>query len=83
MLNIQSEDYRLRKEVTHLLSEQSITSDMLTFRDQIDIHNLNQKGRLSMTLVDHNVLRESDRALELSVVEVIDHRKVERQETDR
>ena len=83
MLNIRSEDYRLRTELAHCLSKQNITSEMLTFRDQMDLHDLNHNCQVSVTLVDHNVLPESDKVLEANVVEVIDHRKVERRKSNR
>ncbi len=84
MLNIPSEDYVLRTEVAHCLSKHDITADVLTFRDQLSLQSLHREGRLSLTLVDHNVLGHSDQSLEDSVVEVIDHHKLERkQDADR
>ena len=83
MLNIPSEDYRLRTEVTHCLSEQNITFEKLTFRDQVDLYKLKETGKLSLTLVDHNILPGDDAALESKVTVVIDHRKLERKESNR
>ena len=83
MLNIPSQDYRLRTEVTHCLSEQNITFEKLTFRDQVDLRKLGETGQLSLTLVDHNVLPGDDAVLEPKVIEVIDHRKLERKESSR
>ena len=83
VLNIPSEDYRLRTEVTHCLSEQNIAFEKLTFRDQVDLHKLKETGQLSLTLVDHNILSGDDAVLEPKVTEVIDHRKLERKESNR
>ena len=83
MLNIQSEDYRLRTEVTHCLSEYNITFEKLTFRDQVDLRKLKETDQLSLTLMDHNILPADDAVLEPKVIEVIDHRKLERKESNR
>ncbi len=83
MLNIPAQDYPLRTEVTHLFAKHSITGDMLVFRDQLDLHNLHRQGKLTLTLVDHNVLTGSDVIMEDAVKEVIDHHQNERTNVDR
>uniref|UniRef100_A0A8C3UVZ0 Prune exopolyphosphatase 1 n=1 Tax=Catharus ustulatus TaxID=91951 RepID=A0A8C3UVZ0_CATUS len=44
----------------------------------IDLAGLHRAGLLSLTLVDHHVLPGADAALEEAVVEVLDHRPLER-----
>ncbi len=83
ILNIPADDYRLRTEVTHCLSKYNIASDLLTFRSEVNLEKLQDNKRLTMTLVDHNVLPEEDARLESSVVDVIDHHKQDREESAR
>ncbi|XP_067425649.1 exopolyphosphatase PRUNE1 [Emydura macquarii macquarii] len=78
VLNIPRSDFPLRTESTFLLQEQQIPDSCLIFRDEIDLHVLHRAGLLSLTLVDHHVLPSGDAALEEAVMEVIDHRPLER-----
>ncbi len=82
MLNIPAQDYALRTEVTHLFTKHSITADMLVFRDQLNLHKLHQQRKLTLTLVDHNVLTGSDVIMEHAVQEVIDHHQNERADAE-
>ncbi|NXA25940.1 PRUN1 Exopolyphosphatase, partial [Ibidorhyncha struthersii] len=78
VLNIPRADFALRTETTFLLREQGIPAASLIFRDEIDLGGLHRAGLLSLTLVDHHVLPGADAALEEAVVEVLDHRLLER-----
>uniref|UniRef100_UPI00398ED72A exopolyphosphatase PRUNE1 n=1 Tax=Pristiophorus japonicus TaxID=55135 RepID=UPI00398ED72A len=78
VLNILRSDFPLRGECTFLLQETQVAEALLIFRDEIDLHELHSLDRLTLTLVDHNVLPRGDAALEEVVTEVIDHRPVER-----
>ncbi|NXS54316.1 PRUN1 Exopolyphosphatase, partial [Brachypteracias leptosomus] len=78
VLNIPRADLALRTETTFLLREQGIPASALLFRDEIDLGGLHHAGLLSLTLVDHHVLPGADAALEEAVVEVLDHRPLER-----
>ncbi|NWI48300.1 PRUN1 Exopolyphosphatase, partial [Picathartes gymnocephalus] len=78
VLNIPRADFALRTETTFLLRDQGIPAASLIFRDEIDLGGLHQAGLLSLTLVDHHVLPGADAALEEAVVEVLDHRPLER-----
>ncbi|NXI43257.1 PRUN1 Exopolyphosphatase, partial [Galbula dea] len=78
VLNIPRADFTLRTETTFLLREQGIPSSSLIFRDEIDLGGLHRAGLLSLTLVDHHVLPCADAALEDAVVEILDHRPLER-----
>ncbi|XP_017334001.1 exopolyphosphatase PRUNE1 isoform X2 [Ictalurus punctatus] len=75
VLNIPRAEFPLRSDSTFLLRESGLSQDYLLFRDEVDLHSLQN---LAITLVDHNVLPEADRTLENAVVEVIDHRRLER-----
>uniref|UniRef100_A0A8C6UD71 Prune exopolyphosphatase n=1 Tax=Neogobius melanostomus TaxID=47308 RepID=A0A8C6UD71_9GOBI len=68
----------LRSDSVALLSKTGLSPDLLLFRDQLDLRDLQRRGGLRLTLVDHNVLPDSDSDLEGAVVEVIDHHKLER-----
>ncbi|NXH10172.1 PRUN1 Exopolyphosphatase, partial [Bucco capensis] len=78
LLNIPRADFTLRTETTFLLQEQGIAASSLIFRDELDLGGLHRSGLLSLTLVDHHVLPCTDAALEEAVVEVLDHRPLER-----
>ncbi|NXX19408.1 PRUN1 Exopolyphosphatase, partial [Podargus strigoides] len=78
VLNIPRADFALRTETMFLLREQGIATTSLIFRDELDLGGLHHAGLLSLTLVDHHVLPGADAALEEAVVEVLDHRPLER-----
>ncbi|NXY80075.1 PRUN1 Exopolyphosphatase, partial [Glareola pratincola] len=78
VLNIPRADFALRTETTFLLREQGIPAASLIFRDEIDLGGLHRAGLLSLTLVDHHILPGADATLEEAVVEVLDHRPLER-----
>ncbi|XP_058716753.1 exopolyphosphatase PRUNE1 [Poecile atricapillus] len=79
VLNIPRADFALRTETTFLLRDRGIPAASLIFRDEIDLGGLHHAGLLSLTLVDHHVLPGADAALEDAVVEVLDHRPLERE----
>ncbi|NWI87670.1 PRUN1 Exopolyphosphatase, partial [Pitta sordida] len=78
VLNIPRADFALRPETLFLLRDQGIPDSCLIFRDDIDLGGLHRAGLLTLTLVDHHVLPGADAALEEAVVEVLDHRPLER-----
>ncbi|NXE57342.1 PRUN1 Exopolyphosphatase, partial [Casuarius casuarius] len=78
VLNIPRSDFALRTETVALLRQQRIPDASLIFRDEIDLAGLHQAGLLSLTLVDHHILPRADASLEEAVVEVLDHRPLER-----
>ncbi|NXU92734.1 PRUN1 Exopolyphosphatase, partial [Xiphorhynchus elegans] len=79
VLNIPRAELALRSETTFLLRDRGIPPANLVFRDEIDLAGLHRAGLLSLTLVDHHVLPGADAALEEAVVEVLDHRPLERE----
>ncbi|XP_059574812.1 exopolyphosphatase PRUNE1 isoform X2 [Alligator mississippiensis] len=78
VLNIPRTEFPLRSESIFLLREQGIPDGCLIFRDEIDLVMLHRAGLLTLTLVDHHILPSGDAALEEAVIEVIDHRPLER-----
>ncbi|XP_078666349.1 uncharacterized protein LOC144908534 isoform X2 [Branchiostoma floridae x Branchiostoma belcheri] len=83
VLNIPRDDLPLRTEITFFLAQENIPTNSLTFRDDINLPALHNQGKLALTLVDHNVIRAPDEQdLESAVVEVIDHHKDEREESE-
>lgn len=83
VLNTPKSQFHLRTDSKYLLSQTGINPDHLTFKDDLDLQDLHLKGRLSLTLVDHNVLAGEHASLEDSVVMVIDHHQLERKHCDR
>lgn len=83
VLNTPKSQFHLRTDFKYLLSHTGINPDHLTFKDDLDLQDLHLKGRLSLTLVDHNVLAGEHASLEDSVVMVIDHHQLERKPSDR
>ncbi|XP_061573831.1 exopolyphosphatase PRUNE1 isoform X2 [Cololabis saira] len=79
VLNIRHQDLVLRSDNLHLLDQTGLDQNLLLFRDQLDLQDLQDTGRLTLTLVDHNVLPRADSGLEGAVVEVIDHHVLERE----
>ncbi|XP_041042328.1 protein prune homolog 2-like isoform X1 [Carcharodon carcharias] len=78
VLNIQRSEFPLHTEVVFILQQLNISDSSLIFRDEIDLHLLNREGKLTLTLVNHNVLTSDDKALETAVVKIIDHHELER-----
>ncbi|CAL8354703.1 unnamed protein product [Arctogadus glacialis] len=79
LLNVPRSEFPLRTDNVFLLRQAGVPQELLLFREQLDLLQLQRDGRLTLTLVDHNVLPSSDRDLEGAVVEVIDHRLLERE----
>ena len=83
VLNIPRSQSHLKTDSNFLLCHTGINPDHLTYRDDLDLQDLHQKGRLSLTLVDHNVLVGSNVSLEESVTMVIDHHQLERKPSNK
>ncbi|XP_052003750.1 exopolyphosphatase PRUNE1 [Xyrauchen texanus] len=78
VLNIPRAEFPLRSDSIFMLRETGLSQDYLLFRDEVDLYSLHKAKRLTLTLVDHNVLPSADSILEDAVVEVIDHHLLER-----
>uniref|UniRef100_S4RPI7 Prune exopolyphosphatase n=1 Tax=Petromyzon marinus TaxID=7757 RepID=S4RPI7_PETMA len=71
VLNISREDLPLRPDVCRLLGSLGLSPAALTFRDEASLHTLHVRQKLTLTLVDHNLLPHMDTELEPAVVERI------------
>ena len=76
LMNISEREYRVKTEVVFFMKRHNISSNLLTFRDQIDLKALkkNVETKLELVLVDHHNLPDEDIYLMDSVVKIIDHR---------
>ncbi|XP_056661895.1 protein prune homolog 2 isoform X4 [Monodelphis domestica] len=71
VLNIPRTEFNYFTETRFILEELNISESFHIFRDEINLHHLNEEGKLSLTLVNNNVLSSEDRTLESAVVKVI------------
>ncbi|XP_077483981.1 uncharacterized protein LOC144094014 isoform X5 [Amblyomma americanum] len=77
VLNVARKDVRLRTEVTYFFEQVEIPLDSVVCRDEIDLKKLHSQSKLSLTLVDHNLLPKEDAELQGAVQEIIDHHRLE------
>ncbi|KAB0368868.1 hypothetical protein FD755_019902, partial [Muntiacus reevesi] len=71
VLNIPRTEFSYFTETRFILEELNISESFHIFRDEINLHQLNDEGKLSLTLVGSNVLASEDKTLESAVVKVI------------
>ncbi|CAO2584915.1 Protein prune homolog 2 [Lemmus lemmus] len=71
VLNIPRTEFSYFTETRFILEELNISESFHIFRDEINLHQLNDEGKLSITLVGSNALGSEDRNLEAAVVRVI------------
>ncbi|XP_077004578.1 protein prune homolog 2 isoform X2 [Tamandua tetradactyla] len=71
VLNIPRTEFNYFSETRFILEELNISESLHIFRDEINLHQLNDEGKLSLTLVGSNVLASEDKSLESAVVKVI------------
>ncbi|XP_071588160.1 protein prune homolog 2 isoform X1 [Heliangelus exortis] len=71
VLNIPRGDFSYFTETRFILEELNIPESFHIFRDEINLHQLNAEGKLSLTLVNSNMLTSEDKSLESAVVKVI------------
>ncbi|XP_040435979.1 protein prune homolog 2 isoform X1 [Falco naumanni] len=71
VLNIPRQDFSYFTETRCILEELNIPESFHIFRDEINLHQLNAEGKLSLTLVNSNMLTSEDKSLESAVVKVI------------
>lgn len=60
VLNVPRSQFHLRADILLLLREADIATEILVFRDEVDLARLHGDRRLALTLVDHNVLPRSE-----------------------
>ncbi|KAM7094244.1 protein prune homolog 2 isoform 1-T1 [Molossus nigricans] len=71
VLNIPRTEFNDFTETRFILEELNISDSFHIFRDEINLHQLNDEGKLSITLVGSSALASEDKALESAVVKVI------------
>uniref|UniRef100_A0A2I3RMZ3 Prune homolog 2 with BCH domain n=1 Tax=Pan troglodytes TaxID=9598 RepID=A0A2I3RMZ3_PANTR len=71
VLNIPRTEFNYFTETRFILEELNISESFHIFRDEINLHQLNDEGKLSITLVGSSVLASEDKTLESAVVKVI------------
>ncbi|XP_040512517.1 protein prune homolog 2 isoform X5 [Gallus gallus] len=71
VLNIPRRDFSFFTETRFILEELNIPESFHIFRDEINLHQLNAEGKLSLTLTNSNMLTSEDKSLESAVVKVI------------
>ncbi|XP_067172151.1 protein prune homolog 2 [Apteryx mantelli] len=71
VLNIPRRDFSYFTETRFILEELNIPESFYIFRDEINLHQLNAEGKLSLTLVNSSVLTSEDESLESAIVKVI------------
>ncbi|CAK6433937.1 unnamed protein product [Pipistrellus nathusii] len=71
VLNTPRAEFSYFTETRFILEELNISESSHIFRDEINLHQLNDEGKLSITLIGSNVLTSEDKALESAVVKVI------------
>ncbi|RZF47336.1 hypothetical protein LSTR_LSTR014377 [Laodelphax striatellus] len=74
VINVPKKQFEVKTEVKYFLNLNSITDDMLVFRDDIALLGLHAANQLKLVLVDHHVLQSELAALNAAVTHVIDHR---------
>ncbi|XP_054843567.1 protein prune homolog 2 [Eublepharis macularius] len=71
VLNIPRREFCFCSETKFILEELSIPETLHVFRDEINLNQLNNEGKLSLTLVTSSALTSEDKNLESAVVRVI------------
>uniref|UniRef100_A0A8D0KL83 Uncharacterized protein n=1 Tax=Salvator merianae TaxID=96440 RepID=A0A8D0KL83_SALMN len=71
LLNIPRREFYFHTETRFILEELNIPESLHTFRDEIDLYQLNNEGKLSLTLLSSSALMSEDKSLESAVVRVI------------
>ncbi|KAM5298378.1 protein prune homolog 2 [Ctenodactylus gundi] len=71
VLNIPRSEFSSFPETRFILEELNISESFHIFRDEINLQELNDDGKLAITLVGSNVLASNDKTLESAVVKVI------------
>lgn len=79
VMNIPEKEFRIKTEVVYSLKSHDIPLSLLTFRDQLDLQNVQNDAdkKLELILVDHHTLASEDVALKPSVVTIVDHRPLD------
>lgn len=78
VLNIDQKEFPLRTETKYFLQKVGVDIEKLIFRNQINLSTIAKENKLKLVLVDHHVLSQQDKCLAKNVIEIIDHRPVDK-----
>ncbi|XP_063836276.1 exopolyphosphatase PRUNE1 [Ostrinia nubilalis] len=78
ILNVDRDDFGLKTEVVYFFNEHGITAEKLVFRNDLDLQQLVTTKKAKVVLVDHHTLSNSDKFLAPFVIEIIDHRPIDK-----
>jgi len=71
VFNIPREDFCLRTEAVYLFKRFHLDSSYFTFVEDVDLQNLLETKRLQLVLVDHNILAQRQKHMDVAVTEVL------------
>lgn len=71
VFNIPKEDFCLRTEAVFLFKKFHLDPGFFTFVEDIDLQMLMEAKRLKLVLVDHNILAQSQKHMDIVVTEVL------------
>ena len=71
VFNMPQQDFGLRTEAVFLFGRCHIDPGLFTFNDDIELQTLLDTKRLKLVLVDHNVLSQAQRYMDIAVVEIL------------
>lgn len=77
LINVPRDDFKLRTEAVYLFREAGIDPGLMLFADEVNLDALKAKGKLKITLIDHNKLASFQEQFADCVVEILDHHKDE------
>ncbi|XP_044302136.1 protein prune homolog 2-like [Varanus komodoensis] len=71
VVNVSRREFCYHTETRFILEELNIPESLHVFRDEINLYQLNNEGKLSLTLVNSSALTSEDKSLESAIVRVI------------
>ncbi|XP_073490076.1 protein prune homolog 2 isoform X4 [Aquarana catesbeiana] len=71
VLNVTRVEFSFYSETRFILEELDIPESYLTFKDEINLHRLNEEEKLSVTLVNFSAFTSEDENLASSIVKII------------
>lgn len=71
VFNIPREDFCLRTEAVFLFKRFHLDCSYITFVEDVDLQNLLETKRLQLVLVDHNILAQRQKHMDVAVTEVL------------
>ncbi|XP_057652242.1 exopolyphosphatase PRUNE1-like [Diorhabda carinulata] len=75
--NVCKESFPFRTDTCYLYKEIGLPLDLLVYKDQLSFETLMKTKNVTTSLVDHHVLTESQKILESTVIQIIDHRPLD------